>query len=52
MLVWLVGSVKTVFLEKPGILAQNDAAQVKKPEEKPRQLWIRDTKNTEAGIKW
>lgn len=30
MLVWLVGSVKTVFLEKTGIPAQNDAAQVKK----------------------
>lgn len=38
MLVWLVGSVKTVFMEKAGIPEQNDAERVKKPEGKPRQL--------------
>lgn len=50
-MVWLVGSVKRVFLEKAGMSALNDAARLKKPEGKPRQLRIWDIKYTEAGIK-
>jgi len=38
ILAWLVGSVKTVVLEKAEIPAQNDALCVKKPEGKPIQL--------------
>lgn len=46
------GVCKRVFLEKAGMSALNDAARLKKPEGKPRQLRIWDIKYTEVGIKW